>query len=170
MKKRGPVLVGAGVALLIASQFFDFGLGFQDGSGPGETSDPNAQVSIDPTLSASTREIVEYSEEDANAQVDVPRVEPIDEPRLPDVVDIVIDGNQYLVVADAAADDREAMTLDQIIAMAATVEGERSGIRVRVARTADAVASAEAAVMKRLTDAGLAADQIDARRQLVDAK
>ncbi len=56
MKKRGPILVGGGIALLIASQFFDFGLGFQDGSGPGDDSDPNAQVSMAPSASRSRRD------------------------------------------------------------------------------------------------------------------
>ncbi len=106
--------------------------------------------------------------EEARMEDPIPRFVPTAEPQLPDVVDILIDGNQYLVVTEAGEDAREPMTLDQIVAMTATVDGEPSGIRVRVARTPNAVASAEAAVMKRLTDAGLAADQIDARRQLVE--
>ncbi len=168
MKKRGPILVGGGVALLIASQFFDFGLGFQDGSGPGDDSDPNAQVSMAPPVSHSTTESKPDLTEDDTTQDTVPRFVPTAEPEMPDVVDILIDGNQYLVTTHVGESERKAMTLDQIVAMAATVDGEPSGIRVRVARTPSAVASAEAAVMKRLTDAGLAADQIDARRQLVE--
>ncbi|TWU10616.1 hypothetical protein [Allorhodopirellula heiligendammensis] len=168
MRKRGPILVGGGIALLIASQFFDFGLGFQDGSGPGDATDPNAQVSMDPSVSRSTAESKREIAEDEMSEESIPRFVPTAEPVLPDVVDILIDGSQYLVISQAGEGAREPMTLDQIVAMAATVDGEPSGIRVRVARTPNAVASAEAAVMKRLADAGLAADEIDARRQLVE--
>lgn len=168
MRKRGPLIIGAGIALLVASQYLDFGLGFQDGSGPGDGTDPNSQVSLDTIVRRTPAKAVPDPAEETATVDDVPRFVPTIEPQLPDVVDIMIDGNQYLVLAHAGEQAREAMTLDQIVAMTATVDGEPSGIRVRVARTPNAVASAEAAVMKRLADAGLAADQIDARRQLVE--
>lgn len=169
MRKRGPLIIGAGIALLIASQYFDFGLGFQDGNGPGDATDPNAQVSLDTIVRRTPAQAVPDPADEMTAVDDVPRFIPAIEPQIPAVVDIMIDGNQYLVLAHAGEQAREAMTLDQIVAMSATVDGEPSGIRVRVTRTPNAIASAEAAVMKRLADAGLAADQIDARRQLVES-
>ncbi|TWT56139.1 hypothetical protein [Allorhodopirellula solitaria] len=169
MKKRGPIIVGAGIALLAASQFLDFGLGFQEGDGPGATSDPNAQVSMDPTITPSPSQSERESTRDEAAEDSIPSFAETPEPSPPDVVDILIDGSLYLVIVQAGEATREPMTLDQIVAMASTVDGEESGIRVRVARTPNAVASAEAAVMQQLSDAGLAADEIDARRQLVEA-
>lgn len=176
MKKRGPILIGGGIALLIASQFLDFGLGFQEGSGPDAATDPNAEVSMAPSVPASPSpaEMIQdpaegTPEAEAGIEDSIPRFVPTVEPRLPDVVDILIEGNQYLVVSEAHEDAREPMTLDQIVAMAGAVAGEPSGIRVRVARTPSAVAAAEVAVMNRLADAGLASDQIDARRQLVES-
>ncbi len=168
MRKRVPVVIGGGIALLIASQFFDFGLGFRDGSGPGNSNDTQGQVSIAPSSSSRPKtSSPDVAPEEAAMREAVAELETsVSTP--PTIVDIMIDGNQYLVITRAGDDEREAMTLDQIVALAATVEGEASGIRVRVARTPSAVAAAEAAVMKRLADAGLALDEIDARRQLVE--
>ena len=168
MRKRVPLVVGGGIALLIASQFFNFGLGFRDGSGPGNSNDTQGQVSIVPNSSSRPKSITpDVTPEEAAMREAIAEIQtPV--PTLPTVVDIMIDGNQYLVITRADNDEREVMTLDQIVALAATVEGEASGIRVRVARTPNAVAAAEAAVMKRLADAGLALDEIDARRQLVE--
>jgi len=171
MRKRVPVVVGGGIALLIASQYLNFGLGLQDDSGPGAGDEPSAQVSVDlgrsstPTVSEPDAVVKEPSNA-PELTSDTPS--PTESAPL-DVVDIVIDGNQYLVLTDASEDSvRQSMTLDEIVSLAETVVGESSGIRVRIARTPDAVAATDAAVMRRLSDAGFNADQIDARRQLVE--
>ncbi|MBB3210461.1 hypothetical protein FHS27_006308 [Rhodopirellula rubra] len=182
MRKRVPVVIGGGIALLIASQYLNFGLGFRDGTG----SDPEGQVSIAPSVSRPSETSSDADPDDESLAEDIAIEESgLDSdaamreaaseleltpviPVLPSVVDILIDGNQYLVQTEAGESEREAMSIEQIIAFAGTVEGEPSGIVVRVARTPNAVASAEAAVMKRLREAGLMDDQIDARRQLVE--
>ncbi|MCM2369031.1 hypothetical protein [Aporhodopirellula aestuarii] len=177
MRKRVPIVIGGGIALLIASQYLNFGLGFRDGTG----SDPDGQVSIAPSVSRPAEaEPTDAPEEDAlddatitdeeaamraaASELDVTPVVPV----LPAVVDILIDGNQYLVLKAAGETEREPMSIEQIIAFAGTIEGEPNGILVRVSRTPDAIAAAEAAVMRRLSEAGLTDDQIDSRRQLVD--
>lgn len=175
MRKRIPIAIGGGIALLIASQYLDFGLGFQNGSGPG--SGNQEQVSVDPNPSrppdSGTVESPEQSDavtpneqamRDAAAELENELADP---PR-PNVVDILIDGNQYLVQTQTGKTERKPMTLDQILAYAGTAPGNENGIRVRIARTPDAVAAAEASVMRKLSDAGLTIDQIDARRQLVE--
>ncbi|EMI57364.1 hypothetical protein [Rhodopirellula sallentina] len=178
MRKRVPVVIGGGIALLIASQYFDFGLGFTDGDG---NNDPQGQVSMDPGSSSPIMSIESLTPSDAPTAGDTSddsdeamreaaselELTPVI-PVLPSVVDVLIDGNQYLVQTEAEQPDRKAISIEDIIAFAGTVEGEPSGILVRVARTPNAVAAADAALMKRLREAGLDDDQIDARRQLVE--
>ena len=175
MRKRIPIVIGGGVALLVASQYLNFGLGFTDGDGINEAPEDPALVSLEEAISdvesfmpetvPGTEAAESAAAESAAAEMElVPAT-----PSLPEVVDIVIDDNQYWVAMNAGdMDQREAKSLDEIIAMASTLEGEESGVRVRIARTPDAIASAEAAVLSRLKEAGLSDDAIDSRRQLVE--
>ncbi|SMP47139.1 hypothetical protein SAMN06265222_102246 [Neorhodopirellula lusitana] len=168
MRKRVPIVIGGGVALLVASQYLNFGLGFRDGNGiDGEAEDP-ALASIEEAIMEAenfTPEITPGSSANESAEMELVPVEP----ELPDVVDILIDGNQYWIAINASdLNQREAKTIEEILAMISTLEGDASGIRVRIARTPDAVASAEAAILLRLKEAGLPDDAVDSRRQLVE--
>ncbi|TWT95609.1 hypothetical protein [Neorhodopirellula pilleata] len=172
MRKRVPIVLGGGVALILASQFLDFGLGFRDGSGPGDAAQ-------DAELAAVEEAIADI---DSMPPIDAPATNLTDEPpaemelvpakpAAPPVVDILIDGNQYWIATDADdLDQREAKTLDEIIALAQNVSGEPNGIRVRIARTPDAIAASEAALLTRLGEAGMNKDEIDSRRQLVESR
>lgn len=170
MRKRVPIVIGGGVALLVASQYFSMGLGFQDGDSAGTAEEQAEMLSLEDAIAdieSMTPEAVFPDGSVEFAPTDMSLVPAA--PTMPPVVDVLIDGNQYLVSIDAAdSSQREAKTLDEIIALAAQVPGEPSGIRVRVARTPDAVASAESAIMSRLTEAGRTKDEIDSRRQLVE--
>lgn len=169
MRKRVPVTVGGGIALLLASQYFNFGLGWRSGEGGEEGTDPSAQVSVIPSQSFSEQPTVAPEPDDEQAADEQPGDETVQpESTPPDVVDVLIDGNQYLVLTAQGDTKRQAMTLDQIVTYASSAAGEPSGIRVRIARKPSAVAAAENAVIRRLTQAGLDADEIDSRRQLVE--
>lgn len=169
MRKRVPIIIGGGVALIVASQYFNMGLGLQDGDSAGTAAEQAEMSSLEDAIADVESMTPDAftpnpSEEPAPAEMTL-----VPAAALPEVVDVLIDGNQYLVAVDALdADKREAKTLDEIVAFASEVPGEPSGIRVRVARTPDAVASAEAAIMARLGEAGLTKDEIDSRRQLVE--
>lgn len=173
MRKRVPIVIGGGVALIIASQYFNMGLGFQDGDGAGTAEEQAEMASLENAIAdieSMTPDAIFPEESDESTDTVPTEMSLVPAaPTMPPVVDVLIDGNQYLVSMDAVdGDQREAKTLDEIIAFAAQVPGEPSGIRVRVARTPDAVASAESAIMSRLTEAGLTKDEIDSRRQLVE--
>jgi len=173
MRKRVPIVLGGGVALIVASQFFDFGLGFRDGSGPGETAQDAELAAVEeaiadidsmPPIGAPDPTI---DEEANNAEMELVPAKP----STPPVVDILIDGNQYWIATDADdLDQRAAKTLDEIVELAENVEGESSGIRVRIARTPNAIAASEAALLTRLGEAGVNKDEIDSRRQLVESR
>lgn len=170
MRKRIPIVIGGGMALIIASQYLNFGFGLQDGDSAGTAQEQAEMSSLEDAIAdveSMTPDVVFPDESDETTPTEMSLVPA--SPTMPPVVDVLIDGNQYLVSVDAAdGDKREAKTLDEIIAFASQVPGEPSGIRVRVARTPDAVASAESAIMSRLGEAGLTKDEIDSRRQLVE--
>lgn len=171
MRKRVPIAVGGVIALVVASQYMDFGLGFTDGDGnldgPGTPAEQAEMAAIEDAI-AEVDSPLPMSPEELATDPAASELTPTP-PILPPVVDVLIDGNQYWVAINANdLNQREPKTLDEILAMASTLQGEPDGVRIRVTRTPDAVASAEAAMMSRLNEAGLTADEIDARRQLVD--
>ncbi|MEM1227588.1 MAG: hypothetical protein AAGJ40_17960 [Planctomycetota bacterium] len=163
MRKRTSMMIGGGAVLLILGSFLDLGIGFPGGDSDGESDgdsakDADALVAVD----ADTSPLDNVINEMVETVVEPP------EPMLPPVVDVLIDDDRYLVVVDAAQpDQRSAKTLPEIIAMAALVDGEDNGIRVRITRTPSAIAIAEAGLMKSLRSAGVDEDEIDSRRQLV---
>lgn len=173
MRKRVPVVLGGGVALLVASQFFDFGLGFTDGDGPADSAAETELASIEDAITDVDSIQPNLTSKPSDEETEQLASEPMEfvpaSLTQPNVVDVLIDGNQYLVAVNADdLDQREAKTLDEIIAMTANASGEENGIRVRLARTPDAIAASEAAILTRLGEAGLTDDEIDSRRQLVE--
>lgn len=172
MRKRVPVALGGGVALIVASQFFDFGLGFRDGSGPGNSAEDAELAAVEEAIAEidSPQPINPPASKIAEKSPAEMKLIPAT-PTAPPVVDILIDRNQYWIATDANdLDQRAAKTLDEIVLLAQDVAGEPSGIRVRIARTPDAIAASEAALLTRLGEAGMNKDEIDSRRQLVEPK
>lgn len=158
MRKRVPLVVGGGVVLLIASQFLDFGLGFQDGDG--------SSVSTDPKTSSSIVDAIVESEKDSSSVPSPSTTDAFDV--APKLVDVLIDKDRYEV---ATADDsapRVVLGLDELIALVQTAPGDDTGVKIRISRTPNAIAMAESALLERLRSMGLNEDQIDQRRQLVE--
>ncbi|MCC9645249.1 hypothetical protein LOC71_23470 [Rhodopirellula sp. JC740] len=160
MRKRIPLAVGGGIALLIASQFLDFGLGFQSGDAPSVSTDPNSSSAI---LDA----IVE-SESDAEEDTNEPMTD-LDSMVVPDVADVLIDGERYLVITNAnEPEKRQPLTIDEVLALVMSSPGDNSGIQIRISRTPDAIAMTEEFLLQQLNNLGLDEDEIDRRRQLVE--
>jgi hypothetical protein len=74
------------------------------------------------------------------------------------VLDILIDGKQYLVLRESGG--RDAMTLEQIGELAQSLPGNEDGFRVRVSRTDQAVFSAEQNLTAELQAQGIGPEQI----------
>lgn len=156
MRKRIPLAVGGGIALLIASQFLDFGLGFRSGESP--------SVSTNPDGSSAILDAIVASEEDTSEETETPL--PV---VTPEIVDVLIDGEGYLVVTDAnQPEQREALALEALLSAVQAAPGDSSGIKVRISRTPSAIAMAEEFLLEQLRQSGLDEDEIDRRRQLVE--
>ena len=156
MRKRVPILIG-GVALVVASQYLNFGVGFQEGGQVDESTDEVAEV-VDVAE-------LQPTDDEPSPSVSSP---PTAETELPMVADVLIVEDRYMVVTDASnPDDRQPMSVDEIVTMTGQVIGEANGIRVRIARSPTAFAITEAGLMRALEQANVSPDQIDARRQLV---
>ncbi|TWU41309.1 hypothetical protein Q31b_27480 [Novipirellula aureliae] len=97
-------------------------------------------------------------------QLEEPNFEPIP------VVDIVVDGDEYLVATSKHGDQwmRETSTIEQLVEAAKNASGDGAGIKVRIARTFSATAQAEQAIVSALSAADIPADAIDQRRTLVE--
>lgn len=88
----------------------------------------------------------------------------------PAVVDIVIDGDSYLLqVPDGQGGlTRRSRSLQEIVSLAAEVPGDASGVKARISRTFTAIAQAEQRLIEALQLAGLSDDEIDQRRTLIE--
>ena len=169
MKKR-ILIPGAaigGIAVYLATQFLSFNLG--DLSVPRGTE----MISVEDRSSASKASRTNEAEVDGVIQTvaEVP-VEKIYEKLL--LIDIVIEGEYFTVNRVTNAVDtlpthaRQPATLEEIIAMVEQAEGDKSGTRVRVSRTSEAIASAETRLMEALQKAGVSSDDVDRRSRLVE--
>jgi len=169
MKKRFliPGAAIGGIAVYLASQFLSLNLG--DISVPRGTE----MISVEDRSSGSKTSQNREVEVDAVIQkvVEVPG-EKIPEKLL--LVDIVIDGDYFTVnrvtnaVDTVATHGRQPATIEEIIAMVEKAEGDKSGTRVRVSRTSEAVASAETRLMEAIQTAGVSSDEVDRRSRLVE--
>lgn len=169
MKKR-ILIPGAaigGIAVYLAIQFLSLNLG--DISVPSGTDmDSVEDRSSSPQASEST-----HTDAEGNMKsiVEVPATT-IEEKLL--WVDIVIDGEQFNVnrvtnMTDAIPSElRQPATVEEIIRMINDAVGDKSGTRVRVSRTSEALASAETRLMEALRAAGVNMDSVDRRNRLVE--
>lgn len=163
MRKRTPLIIGGGGALiLIASQLFDFGIGFRG----------DDELVVQPTAEPKPSEasLPLSGDQSPDVQDDSPTIE---------LIDVLIVGDQYQVAsivdsgatADKSEDEpltRSVMSIDEIVAAVSLATGGRSGVRVRIRRTPSAIAIAETFLLDRLGEAGLDEDEIDRRRRLVE--
>ncbi|MEM9365145.1 MAG: hypothetical protein AAGD07_04050 [Planctomycetota bacterium] len=158
MKKRAGLAVGGGIALLIAGSFlsFNFGVGEGESLVPGDTGSGEAKAAEDEseTLANET-----FDDSVSGGSV-----------RL---VDVVIDDGEYWVAFEKEAPAegralRAMQSLEQVIEAVQSATGDANGFQIRVSRTPQAVAAAEADLMNALEDADIPSDRVDARRQLVE--
>jgi len=169
MKKR-ILIPGAaigGIAVYFASQFLSLNL--DDMSVPSGTE----------MISVEDRSSTSKASQNSDAEVDrvIPKVNEVAGEKIPEIlllVDIVIDGEHFTInhmtnaVNTVPTHGRQPATIEEIIAMVEKAEGDKSGTRVRVSRTPEAVASAETRLMEALQTAGVSSDQIDRRSRLIE--
>ncbi|WP_047813731.1 hypothetical protein [Rhodopirellula islandica] len=162
MRKRIPLAVGGGIALLIASQFLDFGLGFQSGEAPSVSTSPDGSSAILDAIVASEEDSPEEAPTEPASESPLPLI-------TPEIVDVLIDGESYLVITNAnQPEQRNALALEALLSAVDAAPGDASGIKVRISRTPSAIAMAEEFLLEQLRQSGLDEDEIDRRRQLVE--
>ncbi len=186
MRKR-TAATGAGVAGLAALGLmylpdWDFGsLGVPSGGG-----DDITQVTLDPTSPTNADEIEPAPRFDGDTgdggdgvatpavgeTVASPGADPMeaDAPLLA-VVDVTVDGGEYLVIRGSAVDGlprREGMPLAEVLKLASQVPGAPDGVKIRIFRTGDAIAGAVSDLQAGLSAAGFQNDEIDFRSTLVE--
>ncbi len=157
MKKRYPAALGVGGLIVYGiMQWMPTAPGLNFGtvpsSGPGQTEPEVARVDAGPTMITADP----FEKQSDGAIEEAPRL---------GAVDVLIDDERYLVQTRVDG-PRDPMPVAAIIAAADAAPGEPSGIRIRVSRTEDAVASTDLELMEMLGD-HFADDQIDRRTQLV---
>ena len=87
-----------------------------------------------------------------------------------ELVDVLIDGDDYLFAIGQRDLDfvREPKTVLEIVGAATEIDGDESGVKIRITRTFAATAQAERTLLMALNEAGLSEDEIDQRRTLVE--
>ncbi|NNJ26768.1 hypothetical protein [Alienimonas chondri] len=185
MRKR-TAATGAGAAGLVALGLmylpdWDFGsLGVPSGGGTDVTemtldpTSPEAAEEVEPAPAFEggvTPEMVEAGEVGPE-EVTGTRVDSSETEGAPlAVVDVLVNGGEYLVTQRFASDGlpiRKGMSLSAVLNLASQAPGAEDGVKVRVSRTPDAIAGAATDLMDNLRNAGLEEDEIDYRQRLVE--
>lgn len=179
MKKRiliPGVLIG--VVAYLVSQFLSFNIG--DLSIPNGSKMVSVESQASPTTPRESITVADAATTAKGAADDAGQPQSVAEvsaEMLPEkllLVDIVIDGDRFNVnrVTDRVdalpQDARQSATVDEIIALVQAAQGDKSGTRVRVSRTSEAVASAETRLMEALQKAGVSSDEVERRSRLVE--
>ncbi len=175
MRKR-VLIPGAaigGLAIYLASQFLSFNIG--DISIPTSSDMVSMQPQSASTGFPDTSAIVDEEPADSGGTESLS-----DEiPEVLVLIDVLIDGDQFFIARVTNASDlkptetlsdvsRQPVTANEIVAQVSTAQGDKSGTRVRISRTSEAIASAETELIDALTAAGIDADEIDRRSRLAD--
>ncbi len=169
MKKR-ILIPGAaigGVAVYLASQFLLFDLG-----NIGIPKDAE-KISVEDLSPALKDEQLTTAGENVSKRAGV-EVAAEKSPERLLLIDVVIDGDRFEIsrvtdMVDAVPGERrQSATLEEIIAMLGKTEGDKSGTRMRISRTPEALASAETRLVEALRKAGLSMDAVDRRNRLVE--
>ncbi len=169
MRKRIliPGAVIGGIAVYLASQFLSLNIG--DISVP----EGSNVVSVGDNVSA-----VPSSESSAaENEVSPKTVVEIDSETSPAkllLIDVLIDDDRFEIekvsetVGEQPASQRQLASVEEVVSMVRTAEGDKSGTRVRISRTPEAIASAETRLVEALQEAGINSDAIDRRNRLVE--
>ncbi|QDT15626.1 hypothetical protein [Alienimonas californiensis] len=193
MRKRTAAAGGAGIAGLLALGLmylpdWEMGsLGVPSGGGTDVTDltlDPTSPDAAEDVESAPifngaatpvTQEMVESGEAGGPNTVTGAMGGVVGDPTTADgpplaVVDVLVDGGEYLVVQRFASDGlpiREGQSLSAVLNAASQAEGAPDGVKVRVSRTPNAIAGAATDLMDALRKNGFQEDEIDYRQRLV---
>jgi hypothetical protein len=146
MASSNRKLIGVGILVAIAGAFLSMitGLfpGLGGGTGEGDGTDPN---NVEVNSSADT--------------TDVETVPPAEDLESDGVMDIVIDGETYLVKQTGGT--RIKLSLEDIVQRAPDMPGNSDGILVKVGCKRSSVYSAERELKEKLAAAGVSEDKID---------
>ena len=138
-------LIGAGILVAIAGAFLSMlsGLfpGLGGGSGEGDGDDPN---NVEVNSSTETTE--------------TETVPPVEELHNNGLMDILIDGEQYLVKQSDGK--RIALSLDAIVERAPKMPGNADGKRVKVSLKRSSIFAAERELKEQLAAAGVSEEQL----------
>jgi hypothetical protein len=157
--------VGIGGVLVVGAMFLG-GLFKGIGFGPGGSGDGDGEGDGKPGT---------HAEAPDKPAVQVPQPKPTETAAtgtgLGDVVNVLIDGDQYKILrsSDAPWYDKanyEPATLERVVELAGQVEGD-SGVKIRIAMRGNADSQAEERLERALLDAGLDPTAVNWRDQTV---
>lgn len=144
MASTNRKLIGAGILVAIAGAFLSMitGLfpGLGGGDGPGEGANPD-NVEVNATTNTATPPVPTVQELDNNG-----------------LMDIVIDGEKYLVKQTSG--QRTELALDDILERAPRMPGNSDGVLVQISRKRSSVYAAERELKEKLAAGGVKEDQI----------
>ena len=149
-RKRRRVIAGGAVAGLVALGFWlntlipGLGLGFGSGSGIGTGDDASLNRSKTKT----------------------PEDKDVKKALTPDVVEVRIDGNRYLLKSTTGGTEKfeKEVTLDDIVKLAGKALGDDNGVKVRIFKLGTSVLDQEDKLKAALTAAGLKTTEIETPR------
>jgi hypothetical protein len=159
---------------------WDFGsIGLPSGeNGETITVDPTEDDDVEPAPRFDGVPVDPSLNEDATGESGVADGGPMDDSAADDpaegvpmsMVDVLVDGGEYWVLQRYASDGlpvREPMTLSGVLGLVGQVPGTEDGLKIRVARTPNAIAGAVDDLMEAVRNT-LEDDAIDYRTRLVE--
>ncbi len=178
MRKTVPVVVVGGLAVLIASQFVNINIGWKDPSTPLSEQVENKTEQLVDAVEDGVDSVKKVFDPEATSSA-------LDQPENAyvgmNLVDVLIDEDDYLLLTGDSSNTgglvetdkptegaRKNIALYEVVRLAKILPGEKSGIKVRIWRTAEATAEAEKNLLAALRNGELTDDQIDFRRRLVE--
>lgn len=144
MAVKHRTLIGGGILVAILGTILSFMGGLFPGLGGGGTGDSGDGPKVQLGEDSETPETKPTTETAADLN--------------DGVLDILIDGKEYLVLREGGA--REAMPLEKIGQLAKDLPGNEDGYRVRISQKDNAVFSAEQNLKTELERQGLPPEQI----------
>ncbi len=174
MRKTIPVVVVGGAVLLIASQFLTINVGLKNPSVPIEEQVAEKAEAAAETVKETAKSVIDAVKDtnEKSSDLDAPENAYVGMV----IVDVVIDGDNYLLLTvqptqanvSGVEEERKQVAQHEVVRLATELPGDPTGIKVRIQRTANATAQAEAELLAALAAAGVSKDQIDYRSKLVE--
>lgn len=163
----GIAVVAAAVGIYLGTKFSGFGLGGGGANGIGSGNPEDLVVSTEKT--SSRRPVRDASPPNIPENKPSPAGET--KPKSLGAVtslDVVIDGDGYLLRKGPSENDTKEASLDEILGLVRSFPPDKEGVRVRVFRKGTALPSAENRLQAALKEAGVPSSEVLVVKELID--